>query len=153
MALTSVTALDVVGKTASLTYNNPGAVDLISFANNQITFGSISQYSLAKSDALLYFQFMNTFNNLLLINFPTLSQFIGQIFPLCQIDLSITNVGIKKIIYTQTSAGTNVLVSTYLPIAGSASISARGSPVTISMEEWFYTIVCMAQFTQQINLN
>lgn len=153
MALTSTTTLDIIGQTAALTFSNPEQVDQISFANNQITFSSISQFNLAKVDMLLYFQFMNVFNNLLILNFPTLAQSIGLIFPLSSFDLSTTNIGVKKIIYTQSSAGTNVFVSTYLPIASSAAIAARGSPVTISMQEWFFMIVCMSQFTTQVNLN
>lgn len=153
MALTSITTLDIAGQMASLTFSNPSQVDKISFTSNQITFDTISQFNLVKADAILYFQFMNVFNNLLLLNFPTLAQSIGLIFPLSSFDISITNVGTKKIIYTQSTTGTNVLVSTYLPIASATAISARAAPVTISMQEWFFTIVCMSQFTQQVNLN
>jgi hypothetical protein len=153
MALTSTTLFDIVGGTQTITFNNPSQIDQISFSNNSITFQACSTYNLAKSDTLLWFQYLNTFNNLLLINFPAINSSIGQIFPLCQFDLSETNVGVKKIIYTQTSAGTVVLTNTYLPIATSISFIARASPVTITIQEYFMTILMTNQFTQQVNLN
>lgn len=153
MALTSTTTFDIIGQTQTLTFNNPGQVDQVSFTSNAITFAAESQYTLAKIDVLLYFQYLNSFNNLLLLNFPSISSSIGQIWPLSKFDISTTSQGVKKIEYTQTTAGTTVLDISYLPIATSASFAARGSPVTISLQEYFMTILMMNQFTTQVSLN
>lgn len=153
MPLTSTTTFDIVGQTQTLTFNNPSQVDQVTFSSNSITFAAESSFNLSKSDTLLYFQYLNSFNNLLLLNFPSISSSIGQIWPLSVFEISITNVGVKKIIYTQTSNGTTVLNITYPPIAQASAFVARGSPVTISIQEYFMTILMMNQFTSQVLLN
>ena len=153
MALTSTTTTDIVGATQVLTYSNPSQIDQISFGSNQITFGTTAGYSLGKSDQLLFNQFLNTFNNLLLINFPTVASSINAIWPLCSFDITFNNIGTKKIAYAQTSIGTSVFSINYLPIAVAGAVAARGSPVTISLQEYFSFIVFMAQYTAQTNLN
>lgn len=153
MALTSSTTFDIVGQTKTLTFFNPSQVDQVSFANNQITFQSETQYSLAKSDMILWFKYLNVFNNLLLINFPAISSSIGQIWPLCIFSIVENNIGVKKITYDQQIAGTEVLNIVYVPIASAASVATRSSPVTISLQEWFMTILMMNQFTTQVSLN
>lgn len=153
MALTSTTSFDIVGQTQTLTFNNPGQIDQVSFANNQITFQAETQYSLAKSDMILWFKYLNAFNNLLLINFPSISSSIGQIFPLCVFSIVENNIGVKKITYDQQISGTEVLNIVYVPLAAAASVATRASPVTISLQEWFMTVLMMNQFTQQVALN
>jgi hypothetical protein len=153
MALTSVTTFDIVGQTQTITFNNPSQVDQITFSSSQITFATISSFDLVKSDMLLYFKYLNAFNNLLLINFPSISSSIGQIFPLCNFQLSETSSGVEHIIYNQTSSGNTVINVNYVPIATSAAFTARASPVTITLQEFFFLVVMMNSFNTQVNLN
>lgn len=128
MALTSTTVLDLVGQTQVLTFNNPSMVDQISFGSNQITYSAISSYNLVKSDCLLYFQFLNVFSNLLIINFPSVASSVNGALPLSQFDLTLSSSGVEHITYTQNSGSTNVYTSNYVPLAASASFAARASP-------------------------
>lgn len=153
MALTSTTTFDITGQTQSIIFFNPSQVDQISFGSNQITLATISSYNLVKSDMLLYFKYLNAFNNLLLINFPTLSSSISGIFPLCNFQLNETNTGVEKIVYNQTSTSNTVININYVPIAASAAFTARASPVVITMQEFFMMILMMNQFTNQVSLN
>lgn len=153
MALTSTTTFDIVGATQTLTFNNPSQIDQISFSNNQITFASVIAYNLSKSDTILWFKYLNTFNNLLLINFPSISSSIGQIWPLSLFSITETNVGVVKIIFEQQNLGIDVLKINYLPIATSAAFSARASPITISLQEYFMTVLMMNQYITQVALN
>ena len=153
MALTSTTITDIVGQTQTIVFNNPSQVDSIQFASNQITFAASTTYNLTKSDLILWCQFLSTFNNLLLINFPTISSIIGQAFPLCVYDYTYSNIGVKRLIYNQISIGTTVININYLPIATSAAFATRGSPVTITLQEYFMFVLMMGQYIQQVNLN
>lgn len=152
MALTAETNFDVIGQTQTITFfQSSSQVDQVSFGSNQITFQSTSQYNLTKSDYLLWFQYLFAFYNLLSINFPSIS-FLGK-WPLCQFDITESSSGVTHLIYTQASQGTNVLVINYVPVAGSAGISARGSPVTISLTEFYMTIDMLQQYTRQVSQN
>ena len=77
----------------------------------------------------------------------------GAFFPLCVFDISETNVGVKKIIYNQTTAGTTVININYVPVAVSAAFATIGSDVTISLQEWFFQIIMMYQYNNQVSLN
>jgi len=153
MALTATTTLDIVGQTQTITFNNPSQVDQFVYSGGAIIHKASTTFNLAKSDVVLYFQFLNAFNNLLILNFPKVNASIGAIFPLCQFDISETNVGVKKVIYNQTSQGTTVINIDYLPIASSAAYATIGSDVTISLQEWFFQIIMMYQFNNQVSLN
>ena len=153
MALTQQTTVDIVGQTQTIVFNNPGAVDQIQYASGQITFGAISTFNLSKSDLVLYGQFINAFNNQLIINFPSVNQSIGGIWPLCVFDFTESNVGVKKLIYNQSSSGSTVININYVPLATSAAFAGRGSPVTITLQEYFMFVLMMGQYIQQVNLN
>ena len=153
MALTSTTTFDIAGQTQTITFNNPSQVDQITFSSNQITFSSESSFNLVKSDILLYNKYLQAFNNLLLINFPSISSSIGLAWPLCVFDFTESNIGVQRLIYNQTTSGTTVININYLPIATSAAFSARPSPVTITLQEFFMFVFMMNQFAQQVNLN
>jgi hypothetical protein len=153
MALTSTTVVDLIGGTQTITFSDPDQVDQITFSNNQITFQSSSTYNLSKTDLLLYFQYLLVFNTLLQRNFPSFNASVNQPWPLCSFSISETNVGVKKIIYDQTSTGTTVLHINYVPIAQAASFATRSSPVTISLQEYLSTIDLLQIYAIQINLN
>jgi len=153
MALTSTTTFDIVGATQTITFNNPTQVDQITYSGNQIIFQTSSAYNLAKSDYLLYFKYLNAFNNLLLLNFPVISQAFSIAWPLCQFDITESNVGVQKIIYSQSSVGTAVININYVPIANSSAFTARASPVTISLQEFFMMVYMLSQYTNQVGLN
>jgi hypothetical protein len=153
MALTSSTTFDIVGQTQAITFNNPSQVDQITFSSNQITFSASTTFNLAKSDLILYFKYLNAFNNLLLINFPSISSSVGQIFPLCSFQLSETFAGVEHITYDQTTAGNMVLHINYVPVAVSGAFSTRSAPVTITIQEFFLLVLLMNGFTNQVSLN
>ena len=154
MAITSTTTVDIVGQTQTIQfYSGVTILDQFTYSGGQIVHAASTTYSLSKSDLLLYFQFLNAFNNLLIINFPTVNSNIGGFFPLCQFDLSETNVGVKRVIYNQTSAGTTVLNINYVAIAVAGAFATIGSPVTITLQEWFFMIIMMYQFNNQVLLN
>ena len=81
MAITATTTLDIVGQTQTITFNNPSQIDQFVYSGGQITHKASSTFNLAKSDVLLYFQFLNAFNNVLILNFPTVNASIGGILP------------------------------------------------------------------------
>jgi hypothetical protein len=153
MALIQQTTVDIVGETQTIVFNNPSQVDQIQYINNQITFGISTTYNLSKSDLLLYGQFINTFNNSLILNFPSVNKSIGIAWPLCNFDFTESNVGTKKLIYNQSSSGTTVIIITYVPIANAASFATRASPVTITLQEYFMFVLMLGQYIQQVNLN
>jgi hypothetical protein len=153
MALTQQTTVDIVGKTQTIVFNDPSAVDQIAYSNNEITFGTISTYNLSKSDLLLYGQFVNTFNNSLILNFPIVNQSIGQIFPLCNFQISETTAGVTHLMYNQTSAGTTACNINYLPSVLQCAFTARSSPVTVTLQEYFLFVLMLGQYIQQVNLN
>lgn len=153
MAITSTTLVDIVGQTQTLTYFDPGQVDQITFSSNQITFGAISTFNLTKPDLLLYCQFLNIFSNLLIFNFSSVSNSVASPFPLCNFQISETFAGVHHITYNQTSAGTTVQNINYVKEASAAGFTARGAPVTISLQEFFMYVLMSNQYAIQIGLN
>jgi hypothetical protein len=153
MALVQQTTLDIVGETQTIVFNNPGIIDQIQYTSNQIIFATSSTYNLGKSDLLLYGQFINTFNNSLLLNFPIVTTSIGAIWPLSGFHFTETNQGTKSLVYTQTSSGTQVININYVPIAGAGSFATRASPVTVTLQEYFMFVLMLGQYIQQVNLN
>lgn len=153
MALTSQTTFDVVGQSQTIVFNNPGSIDQIQFSSGAITFGAISSYNLSKSDMFLYNKYLQAFNTLLLFNFPSISANIGQIWPLCNFQINETFAGVTHLTYNQTSSGTTVCNINYVPQVVSAAFTARVSPVTITVQEYFMFVLMLAQFSQQVNLN
>ena len=153
MALTSTTTFDVIGNTSTITFLNPSQVDQITYAGGAITYQAASSYTLAKSDFLLYFQYLNAFYNQLFINFPQIASSVNTIWPLSVFDISLTNVGTKKLTYTQSFSGTTVLQINYLPLTVSAGFVTRPSPVTISLQEFFQNVYMLTQYTTQVSLN
>ena len=154
MALTSQTSLDTAGGTQTITfYESSSQVDQIIYSSNQITFQTCSAFNLSQSDLQLYFTYLNTFNTNLKINFPIINNSVNTSFPLCEFDLKITNVGTKKIVYTQTTSGTNVVLITYVPIATAASFIARASPVTITIQEFLMMISMLIVYENQVLLS
>lgn len=153
MALTSKTTFDIDGQTQTISfYAGSNLVDEITFSNNQITFAKTGQFTLSKSDTLLYMQFLNTYHNHLLSHFPSISSSIGAKLPLCQFDINILSQGVTKIIYKQTSQGNPVYTTNYVPSSQSASFAER-TQMTITLQEFFMTILMNAQFKTQIFLN
>lgn len=153
MALTQQTTVDIIGQTQTIVFNNPSAVDQIQYANNQITFGTSSTYNLVKSDLILYGKFVQAFNVQLLLNFPIVNASIGLIWPLCNFDITESTSGVTHLTYNQSSAGTTVININYVPQAGSAGFQTRGSPVTVSLQEYFMYVLMLGQYIQQVNLN
>src|ERR1700683_5214296 len=146
MALTAQTTLDIVNSNQQISfYSSSVLVDQIIYSNNQLTFATIAQYNLSKSDFLLFYQYLNVYFLALQTNFAVVNSSLQNIWPLCQFDITENNIGTTKLIYTQASSGTNVLVVNYVPIAMAASISARASPVVISVQEFFMTMNMLTQ--------
>jgi hypothetical protein len=153
MALTSTTLFDIVGQTQSITFNNPGQVDQITYASNQVTFQTISTFNLSKSDLQLYIKYLIAFNNLLIFNFPAVSAAYTLPWPISDFHIFETNSGVQKIDYVQTSLGTQVININYLPLATSASFAARVSPVTVTVQEFLMCVYMLTQYSVQVGLN
>lgn len=153
MALEQILTTNSVATTASLTFNNPSQVDQVDFGSNTITFAECSAFNLVKSDVLLYIQYMNYFNNNLLVNFPSVQASINTAFPISNFQLSITSQGVTHIDYNQSNNGISLLAINYVPTAGAAGFSARPSPVTISLQEFFMTCYMLTQYSIQVGLN
>lgn len=154
MALTSTTTLDIVNQTQTIIfYESASQIDQITYQSGALTFSSISTFNLSKSDYLLYFQYLNAFFNLLIVNFPTLQTSANLDWPLCQFQINETNVGVLKIIYTQNSLNNNVYTITYVPIATACSFTARASPINITIQEFYMAVNMLTQFTNQVRSN
>ena len=153
MALTAATVFDLVGGTQTITLSDPAQVDQITFSDNSITFASESSYNLVKSDLLLYITYLNTFNTLLLRNFPIVNTYYNKAWPLSLFEISITDVGVTHITYNQTSMGTTVLNIDYVPQATAAGFTARVSPITVTLQEYLMTINMLNQYYFQISAN
>jgi hypothetical protein len=152
MALTAVTVFDIAGGTQTITFNNPSQVDQITFSSNSITFQASTTFSLVKSDYLLYFKFLDVFNNLLFTNFPSITSSVNSPWPKCSFSIVEAQV-ILRLIYDQTSLGIDFFNINYLPLATEATFATRASPVTITLQEFFQTVYMLRQFTQQVSLN
>ena len=152
MGLTATTTFDLVDQTQTITFNNPTMIDQITFSNNQFTFETTSGFNLSKSDSLLYNQYLQVFFNLLNTNFPALVNLYKNALPLCQFDITESNVGIFKIIYTQNSQSNNVYTINYLPLEFQAGFAARTS-ITISPQEFYTLCLFLSVFSNQIYQN
>lgn len=150
MALKAVTTLDIPGLTQIIVYNNPTLVDEIDFGSNQITLKAISSFSLSKSDFLLYFQYLDIYNNALLFNFPSINASINVAIAQSEFDFK---VGTTRIDYTQTHVATTALGLTYLFSNTTMTFAARASDVTISLQEWFTLVYNLRVVTKQVSLN
>lgn len=155
MALTQTTSLDIVGQTSTISfYDSATLVDQFTYANNQVTFQAISSYNLTKSDMLLYVQYKQIWNQILLSNFNlAISQVVNKAFPLCNFQLSNTFQGVTHITYNETSQGNTVTNFNYVPISGSVGVTARASPVTVSMQEFEFNILMISQYYWQVYYN
>lgn len=153
MAVTSTTTFDVIGNTSTITFFDPLQIEQITYSGGQITFQTTPGYTLSKSDYLLLFQYLNAYYNQLFINFPSIAASVNTGWPLSVFDITFSNVGVKKLSYTQSSTGTQVIQINYLPFTTSAGIVARASPVTITMQEFFQCVYMLVQYTNQVSLN
>lgn len=125
MALTSITTVDIPNATQTITFSNPGQLEQITFSSDLITFSAISTFNLSKSDMILYGQYIRTFNNLLLVNFPSVSSSVNLPWPLSQFHITTSMPSVKHIIYTQSSQGTQVTQINYVPTALAGSFATR----------------------------
>lgn len=153
MVLNSTTTFDIVGNTSTITFLNPTQIDQITYVGGNITFQTTAGYTLAKGDYLLFYQYLLAFYNQLFLNFPSISANVNTAWPLSVFNITISNVGVQKISYTQSSVGTQVIQINYLLLTKSAGIVSRPSPVTISLQEFFQTVYMLTQYTNQISLN
>ncbi len=154
MAITQTTSLDIVGQTSTISfYVSASLVDQISFGSNQITFAAISSYNLSKADLFLYIQYKTAWLNSLFANFQTINQFVGEVFPISNFQISNTFAGVTHITYNETSSGVTIVNINYVPTALSAAFTARASPVTISMQEFFMNIYMLQQYQVQVRDN
>ena len=152
MTLTSTTTFDLIGQTQTIIFNNPSQIDQITFANNQITWGSTAGYNLSKSDLLLFLQFKNLYSNLLIANFPLVRASLNAILPVSTFQLNETFAGVTHIYFIQSSLGNPVNTFNYLPSVTSASVAAR-SQITISLQEFFWCVQMSNQYATQVGLN
>jgi len=153
MSLQAAILLDIGNQAQTLTYTlSSSQVDQVSFSNNQVTFGTTSGFNLSKSDFLIYVAALNTFNNALIVNFPSVQNARGLTLPVSSFELQLTSVGVTHIYYTQTSLGNSVYNTNYVPIAQSASFAAR-SQITITMQEFFECVAIKELHAQQVSLN
>lgn len=154
MALTSTTTVDLAGQTQVLSfYESSSLVDQISYGSNQITYAAISTFNLSKADCLLYYSYVNAFNNSLIVNFPITANSINAALPLSQFDITLSSSGAEHIVYTQLSGSSVVYTTNYVPLAQAASFAARISPVTVTLQEFFTGLYFKTKFNVQIALN
>lgn len=151
MALTAQTTLDIPEQTQTIVfYEGASVVDQITYSGGNITFSAILGFNLSKSDLLLYFKYLQIYLAALYTNFI---QSTSGLWPLCLFEISETNIGVLKIIYTQNSQGVNVYTITYVPIAVAASFTSRANPITISLQEFYMTLNMLTQYINQVLLN
>ena len=151
MALTSQTVFDIVSQTQTITfYEGVTQVDQISYASNTVKFANSTSFTLSKSDFALYFNYINIFFNSLFSNFPSI--FTSNLWPLSSFQIAETNVGVKKITYTQTSLGNSVYTINYLPLTTSAGFATR-STIGITTQEFVMCLNMLAQYASQVSLN
>lgn len=154
MVLTAVTTLDIVGQTSTISFNQGVTlVDQITFGSNAITYQAISTYTLSKSDIALYNAFQNVFLLSIFTNFPTLAQNSNLIFPNSVFNITRSFAGVTHLTYTQSSNATTFLTTNYVPVAVAASWLARGSAVTISLQEFIFGVQMQVQYFNQVLLN
>lgn len=155
MALTQVTTVDIIGGTISIQfYQGATLEDQITFSTsgNTFTFLATSGFTLNKIDCILYFQYLNSFYNQLLINFPNTLANVLTSWPISLFEISVTNLGVLKFNYMQTSLGNTVYTVNYLPLIMSAGFSSR-SGITITLQEFLQTIDMITQYSKQVQLN
>lgn len=150
MALSANTVLNIPGNTQTIIFNNPGAVDEIDFGSNQIVLKAISSYNLSKSDYQLYVGYLIIYFNALLANFPSINSAFSLSLPLCEFDFKF---GATRITYDQHSSATDAYNLTYLFSNSTATIAARASDVTITLQEFFQMIIYLRQVSLQVGFN
>jgi hypothetical protein len=153
MSLQATVLLDIAGATQTLTYTlSSSQIDQLVFANNQVTFASISSFNLSKADFENYVASLIAFVNVIIFNFPTVQNSRGVTLPLSTFELSLAGSPVEQIDYIQTSLGNSVYAINYVPLAVACAFAARSS-VTISMQEFFVLSQMMTLYGQQVNLN
>ena len=153
MALTSTTTFDIANQTQTINfYSSSVLVDSISYSAGVLNYANVAQFNLSKSDIILYFQYLNIFNNTLLVNFPSLNASLIQALPLCQFDFLENSIGTKKLIYTQNSQGNSIYTITYVVVGSSASFAAR-SALSTTIQEFLASLNFFGVFVNQITLN
>lgn len=153
MSLQANVLLDIPDLTQTLTYTVSNVmVDQITFSNNQITFASISSFNLAKSDLAIYSSTLNTFLNALIFNFPTVQNSRGLSLPVSTFEMQLATVGIEHIYYIQSSQGNSIYNTNYVPLAQSASFSARSS-IVVTLQEFFLSVQMQQIYAQQVSFN
>jgi len=153
MALTSTTLADLSDQTQTLTfYEGATKIDQIVYNNNLITYSAISAYDLSSRDAILYFKYLNAFNILLYQNFPVLNLSANYKLPLSSFTLNLADLPGLNIIFKQSSHGVSIYNTHYTPANFTASYESRPS-VTVTVQEFFISVILMAQYTNQITLN
>jgi hypothetical protein len=151
MALTSVTTIDIIGGTQTIVFNNPGQIDQIQYSGSGITFSATAGYNLAKSDLLLFGQFITVFYNLLQVNFPSIINNLTSL-PNNNFSISQTFAGVTHINFAETSLGNSVFAINYLPSVVSGAIASR-SQITITPQEFFLFQILLVQYINQVRLN
>lgn len=155
MALTSTTTFDIVNQTQTITfYQSATLIDQLVYSSNQVTFETISSFSLSKSDFALYMKYLGIYYNLLIVNFPVITTLFPLSWPSNGTSFTIHQTYPPlKIVYTQVSVGATALNVSYLPLAITTTFSSRGTPVAISMQEWASGFDLLNQFATQVAAN
>jgi len=150
MALQSSTLVDVVDGTQTLTYTLSGStVDQITYSSNSVTFSTISSFNLDQNDTVLYAQYLNQFLNLLVNNFPVVQSSRALTLPVSTFEIELDTVGVEHLYYIQTSLGSGVYNTNYVPTASAASFAAR-TQITITLQEFFLCCNLQAIYAAQV---
>lgn len=150
MALTAITTLNIPGLTQTIAFNNPGLVDEIDFGNNQVTLKASSSYTLSKSDLLLYYNYLNVYNNALLFNFPSIVASYLVPIPVSKFNLKPQST---TLLFEYLSGTSNAITINYDLGTKIATFTARPSDVIITLQEFFMMVILFTQFQKQVSLN
>jgi hypothetical protein len=153
MSLQATVLLDIGDATQTLTYTlSSSQIDQIVFANNQITFQSTPGFNLSKSDFAIYVSSLTAFVNVIIFNFPSVQNSRGLSLPISTFELSLSGTPVEHIDYLQTSQGSIIYNTNYVPLAQAASFSVRAT-TTITMQEFFVCNQMTTLYGQQVSFN
>jgi len=146
--LQQISTLTSSTQSDTLAFFNPDQIDQLTYSSESITFEKCDEYKLSKEDLILYCKYIISWNVSLLDTFVNLVPAVNTSVLVSSFKIEVTSDG--QIIYNQTANGEAVICITYYPSELKAIVSSRGSPVSISYQEFFLMIYLLSQYINQV---
>lgn len=149
--LQQISTLTSSTQSDTLAFLNPDQIDQLTYSSESITFEKCDEYKLTKEDLILYCEYIISWNVVLLDTFLNLVPAVNTAVPVSSFKIEVTSD--QQITYTQTANGQAVICITYYPSELKAVVSSRGSPISISYQEFFLMVYLLNQYINQVKVS